>query len=198
MNEQQQETLENLRNAIKQNQWNMCCKVLAKLLPDLKQTDSIKIIVRQAHRFLSDLFRAHPEDENVRRALEALNNITSLAALNQQGQLIDPLLDKYWDWPGVGNFRNAFKGISKPQQYFDHPGEYTDTLVSLISRILTAIETSNYWGGNPEFSKTFFGPEVRAATFMLARHYSDPQRIVLRASLWTEIVNELEMALQVG
>ncbi len=196
MNEQQQEILEALRNAAKQDQWNQYRESLAKLLPDLKENDSIKIIVRWAQRFLSDFFRFHPEDENIGRAIEALNNITSLEGLNQQGQLIDSLLDKYWNWPGVSNFRSVFKGISKPNQYFGHSGEYIDTIISLLSNILLAIETNNYWGDNPEFSKTFFGPDVHKAIFMLVRHHSDPKQIALRQSLRIEMINDLDAALQ--
>jgi hypothetical protein len=151
MNDQQQEILENLRNATQQDQWTLCRENLAKLLPDLEQTDSIKIIVKQAQRFLGDLARTHAEDENIGRAIEALNGVTSLEALDRQGQLIDLILDSYWNWPGVSNFRNAFKGISKPKQYFDHSGEYVDILVSIISNILIATETNRYWGDSPEF-----------------------------------------------
>ena len=198
MNEQQHETLETLRNAAKQDQWNLCREILAKLLPDVRQTDSIKIVVRRANRFLSDLSQFHPEDANIIKSIEALNDIKSLEALNQQGQLIDPVLEKYWDWPGVSNFRNAFKGISKPQQYFEHSGKYIDTIVSLLSGILMATTTNGYWGGNPEFSKTFFGSDVRKSVVMLAKHNSDPKQIALRTSLWVEVANDLEMALQAG
>lgn len=142
INKQQQENLENLRNAVEQDDWMLCKEILAKLLADLKQTDAVKIIVKRAHRFLSDLFRALPEDVHIARSIETLTNITSLEMLDQQGKLIDPLLDKYWKWPGVSNFRNALKGISKPKQYFEHSGEYIDTVVSILSHILIATETS--------------------------------------------------------
>jgi len=197
MNEQQQETLEGLRNAAKQDQVKQFLEILPKLLSDLKQTDSIKIVVKHALQFLSDLSRFHPEDENIARAIEGFNNITSLEALNQQGQLIDPLLDKYWDWPGVSNYRKAFKGISKPQQSFNHSGEYIDTIVSILTNILLATESTNYWGDNPEeFSKTFFGPDVHKAIFMLVKHHSHPKQIAIRTSLWVELVNDLDRALQ--
>ncbi len=196
MNEQQQDTLDNLRKAAEKDQWNLCREALAILIPDLEQADTIRIIANHARRFLSDLSRSHPEDENIGRAIDALDDATGLEALDRQGRLIDPILDNYWDWPGVSSFRNAFKGISKPQQYFEHSGEYADTVVSLFSHMISAIEMNLYWGGDPEFSKIAFGSDSRAAVFMLARHYSDPRQIALRVSLWTELAGELEMALQ--
>jgi hypothetical protein len=196
MNEQQKETLHALRIAIEQDQRQLCREILAQLLTDLKKTDSIKIIVKQAQQFLSDLFQAHPQDDSLGKAVEGFNNITSLEALDQQGRLVDPLLDKYWNLPGVSNFRNAFKGLSKPQQYFNHSGEYIDTLVSILSSILLAIVMNKYWSSDPEFSKTFFGPDVKKAIFMLAEHHSNPKQIALRASLWLEIVDEIDNALR--
>src|SRR5690606_10017989 len=131
-------------------------------------------------------------DEKLRRALEALNGVTSLEALNRQGQLINPLLDKYWNWPGVSNFRNAFKGISKPEQYFDHSDNPIEIMVSVISSVLMAIEMNSYWGSNPAFSATFFGKDVRKAVLMLRNHHSDPKQIELRVSVWSELADELE------
>jgi hypothetical protein len=195
MNDQQREILQTLRNAAKQDQWNLCDESVAQLLSDLTGIDAITIIVRQAHRFLGDLFQMHPDDESLRRVLEALNDITSLEALNLHGQLINPLLDTYWNWPGVSNFRNALKGISKPEQYFDHSDNPIETMVSVLSRILTAIVMNNYWGSNPAFSATFFGKDVRKAVLMLGNHHSDPKQIELRASVWSEIADELEKAL---
>jgi hypothetical protein len=198
MNKQQQENLENLRNSVEQDDWMLCKVILAKLLSDLKQTDAVKIIVKRAHRFLSDLSRAFPEDENIARSIDMLINITSLEMLDQQGKLIDPLLEKYWKWPGVSNFRNAFKGISKPRQYFEHSGEYIDTVGSMLSHILIATEANNYYGGNSEFSETFFGSDNRKALMMLVKHHSDPKHIAIRVSVWTELANDLDLALQVG
>lgn len=198
MNQQQQETLKALRSAAEQDRWDLYREMLAKLLANLKQTASIGIIAKQAQRFLSDLSRAHPEDERIGRAIESLNDITTLDTLDHQGWFIDSLLNDYWDWPGVSNYRNSFKGISKPEQYFEHSGEYIDSLVSILSGIVIAIETNSYWGGNPEYSQTFFGSDVRKAVFMLARHHSDPNQVAFRVSLWIEIANELEIALQEG
>jgi hypothetical protein len=199
MNEQQKETIEALRNAAEQGQWNPYREILAKLLPHLKPTDAVKIIVKHALRFLSDLSRFHPEDEDIGRAIEALNTSTSLEELGQQGQLIDSLLDKYSNWPGVNNFRRAFKGISQPQRHFNHSGEYVDTIVSILINILIASESNSYWGDNPEeFSKTFFGPDVHKAISMLVRHHSDPKQVAIRVSLMVELVNDLDKALQAG
>ncbi|MBI1258557.1 MAG: hypothetical protein GC204_13900 [Chloroflexi bacterium] len=196
MNEQQKETLQALRTAAQKDQWKLRHESLVKLLSDLKQSDSLRMVARQAQRFLSDFSRSHPEDDAIVKAIEALGHMTSLEEIDRQGKIIDPLLDKYWDWPGVSNFRNAFKGISKPQQYFEHSGEYIDTIVSMLSGLSIAIEANNYWGGNPEFSKTFFGPDVRKAVLMVAKHHSDPEQVAFRISLWSEIANDLEMALQ--
>jgi hypothetical protein len=196
MNGQQQEILQDLRNAAKQDEWNLCRDALKKLLPDLNASDSLKIITRLARRFLADVFKSYPEDEKLGTSIETLNNITSLNRLNQQGILIDSILKKYWDSPGVSNFRNAFKGISKPEQYFEHSGDDVDVLVSLISRIVTAIVINNYWYENPEFSATFFGSDTRKAVFMVAYHDSDPKQIALRESLWTSVADELEIALK--
>src|SRR5689334_10621126 len=100
MNEQQQEYLEALRNAARQDQWNLCRESLAKLLPSLTETVSIGIVVRLAQRFLADISHAHPEDEPLGKTIEALNNVTSLEARDQQGQLNDPILNQYWNEPG--------------------------------------------------------------------------------------------------
>lgn len=196
MNDQQREILQTLRNAAKQDQWNLCGDSLAHLLTDLTETDAIALVVRQAHRFLSDLFQMHPDDENLRRAIEALNNIASLEALNRQGQIINPLLDRYGYWPGVSNFRNGLKGISKPEQYFDHSDNPIEIMVSVISKILTAIEMNSYWGNDPAFSPTFFGKDVRKAVLMLGNHHSDPKQVELRVAVWSELADEFEKALQ--
>lgn len=196
MNDQQREILQTLRSAARQDQWNLCCDSLAQLLPDLTETDAITVIVRQAHRFLSDLFKTRPDDINLRKSIDALNGITSLEALNRQGQLINPLLDKYWNWPGVSNFRNGFKGISKPEQYFDHSDNPIEIMVSVISSVLTAIEMNDYWSNDPSFSATFFGKDVRKAVLMLGNHHSDPKMVDLRVLVWSELADELEKALQ--
>lgn len=196
MNKHQQQTLEDLRNAAKQDKWNLCREYMAKLLPDLTQADTVKVVIKQAHRFLSTLSSAHSEDADIVRAIQTLNNVASLHDLDEQGRFIDSILDKYWNSPGVSNFRNALKGISKPEQYFNHSGDFIETSVSLLSNILLATAISIYWVNNPEFSKTFFGQEVRNSIFLLAKHNSNPRQIELRASLWNELSSDLENALQ--
>ncbi len=197
MNSTQQQALENLRAAAAQDQWMLCRENIIRLFPELNQSDVIKIVVNQAHRFLSDLSHIHPNDKDLVQLVEALRSATSLEMLDQQGRLIDPILQRYWDWPGVSNFRNGFKGISKPQQYFDHSGEFIDTAVSLVLTLLTAIGLNSNWGANPDdFSKTFFGPDIREAVFMLAHNRSAPQQVEFRESLWIAIANDIEMALQ--
>jgi hypothetical protein len=198
MNEQQRETLRNLRYAAEQDQWNVCADNIRILLLDVKQIDAIYIIVRQAQRFLSDLSLYHPDDAELDASPETLSGITSLEMLDQQRRLLDTLLKKYPQWPGVSNFRNALKGISRPEQYFDHSGAYIDTVVSLILDILMARGVNLGWGHNPEFSRIFFGPDKRKAIFMLAARHSEPKQIELRKSLWTEIAEALGAALQAG
>src|SRR5258708_3878585 len=173
MNKNQQEILDNLLIAIKQDQWNLYWENLVKLLPNINRIDTLNIVLKQICMFLVDFSHTHPEDEEIHKSIEAFNDITSLEALGKQGQLTDTLLEKYWDWPGVSNFRNAFKGIVKPEQYFDHSGEFVDTVVSILSSLFVAIEANNYWAGNPEYPKMFFGTDIRRAVFMLAEHHSD-------------------------
>jgi hypothetical protein len=197
MNTTQQEALGDLRDAAAQDQGMLCRDNIRKLLPDLNQSDVVKILAKQAHRFLSDLSHVHPDDEGLAQSAEAFRSVISLEMLDQQGRLIDPMLQRYWDWPGVSNFRNGLKGISKPQQYFDHSGEFIDTAVSLLLTLLVAIDLNSYWSANPDyFSKTFFGPNVREAVFMLAKNYAAPQRVELRKSLRIAIANDLEMTLK--
>ncbi|SRR5260221_6252975 len=196
MNKRQQDILGNLRKAAEQDQWNLCRENIKKLLPDLNQIEVLTIVVKQVRQFLSEFSRIHTQDETIRNTPEAFKNISSLEALSEQERLIDPLLEKYWDLPGVSNFRNVFKGITKPQQYFEHPGEFVDTVVSVLSGIFVAIEMNNYWTGNPEYSKLFFGPDVRKAVFMLAGRHSEPRNVEMRKSLWTELARDIEIALQ--
>ncbi len=129
------------------------------------------------------------------KAVELFNDIPSLEMLDQQGKQVHTLLEKYWRWPGVSNFRNSFKGISKPQQYFEHDGEYKDTVVDIVSGNLMAIAINAYWGGNEEFSKTFFGADNRAALMMLVKADKDPKNVEIRKSLWTDLADDIEVAL---
>ena len=195
MNNPQQEVLQSLRNAVEQDDWKVFRENVAKLLPTLEQTEAVKIITGQAQRFLDDMAHFHPADETLSKTVEAFNNITSLEALDHQGKLTDILLQNYWNWPGVSNFRNSLKGISKPEQYYEHSGEYKDTILSLISGILMAAETNTYWGGNTEFSETFFGADTQKSLLMLVKGHNDPRNVAIRKSSWTEIADEIEAVL---
>jgi hypothetical protein len=193
MNEDQKTNLEKLRKAAEQDQWNVCREMIGILLPQVNSVDVAQMIAKQAQRFLSDLSQSNPQDEALVKAVELFNGITSLETLDRQGKQVHALLENYWKWPGVSNFRNSLKGISKPQQYFEHDGEYKDTVVSIVSGILMAIATNAYWGGNSEFSETFFGSDNRAALMMLVKANNDPKNVEIRKSLWTEVADEIAL-----
>ena len=195
MNQDQKANLDKLWNAVELDQWNVCREIIGILLPQINPIDVAQMIAKQARRFLSDLSQFNSQDENLVQAIDLFNDIPSLEVLNQQGKQVHALLEKYWKWPGVSNFRNAMKGISKPQQYFEHDGEYKDTVVSIISGILMAIATNAYWGGNDEFSRTFFGSDNRAALMMLVKANKDPKNVEIRKSLWTELADEIQSAI---
>lgn len=195
MNREQQENLEKLRNAAEQDEWNVCREMIGILLPQLNPIDVAQLIAKQTRQFLSDLSQFNSQDADLIQAMDLFNDIPLLKVLDQQGQKVHPLLEKYWKWPGVSNFRNSLKGISRPQQYFEHDGEYKDTVVSIISGILMAIATNAYWGGNDEFSKTFFGSDNRAALMMLVKADKDPQNVEIRKLVWTELADDIEVLL---
>src|SRR5689334_5434241 len=111
MNREQQENLEKLRNAAEQDEWNVCREIIGILLPQLNPIHVTQMIAKQAGRFLSDLSEFNSQDENLVQAIDLFNDIPSLEVLDQQGWKVHPLLEKYWKWPGVSNFRNAMKGI---------------------------------------------------------------------------------------
>ncbi len=196
MDEQVREALQALRAAAQADQWNACRERLTQLLPNVQPTDAIQIVAQRAQRFLTDFAQFKPQDEDIPRAADLLNTVTTLEALDQVGKVLDPILHRYWNWPGVSNFRNAFKGISRPQQYFEHAGAFGDSIVSMIARITMAIILNEYWGESSEYyTKTFYGEDSRATMFMLSKGNYDPKQIALRAALWTQLADDLEKLL---
>ena len=193
MNAQQCESVQALRAAAQADQWNACLERLRELLPSVPPADAVQIVVRWAQRFLTDFAQFKPHDENLPRATELLNTVITLEMLDQAGKVLDPILDRDWNWPGVSNFRNAFKGISRPQQYFEHAGEFGDSIVSMIASITMAIILNDFWGVQAEYySKTFYGKDSRARIFMQGRANSDPKQVALRAALWIQLADDLE------
>ncbi|MBK8031474.1 MAG: hypothetical protein IPK17_18680 [Chloroflexi bacterium] len=191
MDEQARTALQGLRAAAQADQWNACLERLAELLPGVPAADAVQIVVRWAQRFLTDFAPFHPHDEDLPRASDL-----PLEALDQVGKVLDAIMHRYWDWPGVSNFRNAFKGISRPQQYFEHAGEFGDSIVSMVASITMATILNDYWGENSEYyTKTFYGEDHRAAIFMQGRADSDPKQVALRAALWTQLADDLEKLL---
>lgn len=196
MDEQARTALRSFRTAAQADQWNACLESLRELLPNVQPTDAIWIVAQRAQRFLTDFAPFHPHDEDLPRATELLNTVTTLEMLDQAGKVLDPIMHRYWNWPGVSNFRNAFKGISRPQQYFEHAGEFGDSIVSMIASITMATILNDYWGENSEYyTKTFYGEDSRARSFMLIKANSDAKQVTLRAALWTQLADDLEKLL---
>lgn len=197
MNEQQQETLRILRVAAEQDQWNLCRENVRKLLPDVKQNDGIRIIIRQVVRFLSDFLNAHPEQQEIKKSIDGLNHLQSLEAVSEQVKSIHTLMEKNWDDPGVSNFRNALKKLARLQQFDNRSDEYFETFIEILSGTLMAILAHNWGRENLELWHRWFYRKKPGDFFILAKYFQPhPKTIELSKSLWIEIADEIEMALR--
>lgn len=195
MHMNQKEILDSLRAAAERDQWNLCRDTVTMLLRVLPPAAELEIVTKHIRRFLVDFARSHPQDEDIAHFIGTVYRKTDDKALRHDVEHIETMLDKYWDEPGVSNFRNALKRLSRLSESTSCQSEYIDAVVNILSGVIMAIDIHNWGKANHSLWQLFFKDNPTAGIMTLAKHWSDPERVQLRKSIWFDVANDIEMML---
>jgi hypothetical protein len=194
-----QEYIVRLRDAASKRQWNECRESVRLLLPALPQSGIVHILTRQIKRFLSDMSHTDPNEPAISDEVSALENNKSLEKLLSTSNAIYSLLEIRCNEPGINNFRNALKCLTRAGTIDNSSDDYFDALVDVLSDILMAI-LDHAWGNqNYDLWRKSFWQESRDDAFIRVKHFwPDPKTIELNKELWNIVADDVEAALTAG
>jgi hypothetical protein len=194
---EQQSALQNLRNYSSREDWSLCVESIKQLVPHIVQGHLVKIILKRAIKYLSVTLQSHQRNGNLIQAIGKLENIQSFDELGSKAALAFEFIKNEWSDPGIGNCKHALADLSTIPYLTYGSHRYFDVIVTVILNILKSLSSADYCCHNPELWRAWSQPVSKDNTFILDPvHALDPANTEFTKSLWVELADDIDAALQ--